>query len=116
MRMPPTQNRFNRRTQSDYALAARMLLKLKKGEDFRPDRVADVRAGLASGTLDTEQKLNRAMDILLEELESEIEVMECDSAAKHAVKPEVPRFVDVTCMTPLRRRAPVSRHPTSANE
>lgn len=106
MRMPPTQNRFNRRSQSDYALAARMLLKLKKGEDFRPDRVADVRAGLASGTLDTDQKLDRAMDILLEEIESEIEAVECDHAAKSAAKPELPRFVQVTCLTPLRRRGP----------
>jgi len=60
------------RTESDYALAARMLLRLKTEKDLRPARVAQAREQFRTGLLDDAAKLDRAMDILLEEIEADL--------------------------------------------
>lgn len=57
------------RTEADYALAARMLLKLRKGYDIRPAAIHHAREQFRDGTLDQDWKLDRALDILIDELE-----------------------------------------------
>jgi hypothetical protein len=59
------------RSESDYALAARMLLRLKNGADLRSDRVARARKQLHAGLLDDAARLERAIDILIDELMAE---------------------------------------------
>jgi hypothetical protein len=56
------------RSEADYALAARMLLRLRKGADVRPARVARARQDLRNSLLDDAARLDWAMDILLDEL------------------------------------------------
>jgi hypothetical protein len=60
------------RTESDYALAARMLLRLKNGGDIRPARLAQAREQFRAGLLDDAAKLDRAMDILMDEIETDL--------------------------------------------
>jgi hypothetical protein len=59
-------------TLEEQALAERMLAKLKRGEDVRPDKVAAGRAAFAGGELDdpmlSSLKLDVAVDRLLDDL------------------------------------------------
>lgn len=51
---------------------ASMLSKLKNLPEVRQDLVAKVRAELAAGTYDTEEKLDGALDALLDDIEGRI--------------------------------------------
>jgi hypothetical protein len=90
MRLPPSHNRFNRlrtRTVPEIELAERMLLQLKKGEDARADRIAAARKAQENQILDTQEKLDAALDIVIDELEAEIEAAE-EAQGRHLEKIE----------------------------
>lgn len=53
---------------SGNAAASAALKTLKAGGDFRADKVASIKAQIASGTYDDDAKLDAATDRLLEEL------------------------------------------------
>ena len=55
-------------TLEELATASAMVVKLKRGEDGRADRVAEMRAMLAQGQCDRSRKLGIAVDRLLDEL------------------------------------------------
>ena len=55
-------------TDEERAMARRMVAKLMRGEDTRPDRVATVRAALAEGKLEKPLRLEIAVDRLMAEL------------------------------------------------
>jgi len=48
-----------------------MLLKLRQGNDVRLDKIESARRDLLGATLDMEDKLDRALDIMIDELEAE---------------------------------------------
>lgn len=58
------------RTGAEYALAATMLLKLRRGEDVRREKVRAMQEGIFHGLVDTDAKLDRALDRLIDDLES----------------------------------------------
>ena len=59
------------RSPAECALAARMLLKLKNSADIRWDQVQAAQARLAEDRIDTREKLDVALDRMIDELESE---------------------------------------------
>ncbi len=56
---------------SERALAAEMMLKLKRGEDMRINKIANVRQALMNDVYENNLKLDIAVDKLLSELEGE---------------------------------------------
>jgi negative regulator of flagellin synthesis FlgM len=48
--------------------ASSLLASLKAGNDVRADKVADIRAQIESGTYDTDDKVNGALDGLLDDM------------------------------------------------
>jgi negative regulator of flagellin synthesis FlgM len=52
----------------EFSSASSMLASLKAGGDVRADKVADIRAQIESGTYETDDKVNGALDGLLDDI------------------------------------------------
>lgn len=65
---PPSTSRVSGADQLDISPEADMLSRLRGIPDIRADRVAELRAAIASGSYETEEKVGVALDRLLDEI------------------------------------------------